>query len=95
MRAFRALHFAKGRSHALPLLAKRYSTKPMMQELFKAVAKHWRSEYHGSENCAKYFADRGGGLVSSGIEGRYSADGILGCLMFTMRAESPRASSAP
>ena len=54
------------------------------------MAKHWRNEHHGKEDCAKFFVDRGGGLVSSGVEGGYSADGVMACLMFMMRAESPR-----
>lgn len=60
-----------------------------MLELFKAVADQWRNEHRGKEDCAKFFVDRGGGLVSSGVEGGYSADGVMACLMFMMRAESP------
>lgn len=49
-----------GRSCVLPFPACRYTTKPLMQELFKAVVKHWREEHFGKEDCAKFFVDRGG-----------------------------------
>jgi len=58
-----------------------------MQELFKAVAKHWREKNFGKD-CAKFFVDRGGVLASSGVEGGYTPDGIMMCLMFMLRAES-------
>eukprot|EP00903_Cladosiphon_okamuranus_P019499 g17932.t1 len=67
----------------------RYTTKPLMQELSKAVAKLWREDHFGKEYFAKFFVDRGGALLSSGVEGGYSADGVVGCHMFMMRAESP------
>lgn len=66
----------------------RYSTKALMQELFKDVAKHWRETNIGQQDCAKFFVDRGGVLVSSGVEGGYTPDGIMTCHMFMLRAES-------
>jgi len=67
----------------------RYSNKPLMIDLFKAVAKHWREAHFGKEDCAKWFVERGGGVVLSGVEGGYTPDGVMICHMFMMRQESP------
>lgn len=72
-----------GRSFVCPYPAFRYPARPLMQELFKAVAAHWREQNFGKEECANYFV---GVLVSSGVEEGYTTDGVI-FLMFIMRAD--------
>lgn len=61
----------------------------LLIELFKKVEKLWRESNHGKEDCSKFFMERGAWLVSSGVEGGYSPDGVQTCHMFMLRAESP------
>ena len=67
----------------------RYSTKVLMKNLFKSVAEHWREKHFGKGDCAKWFVERGGELVSSGVEGGYTPDGVQHAHLFMLRAESP------
>ncbi|CAB1105581.1 unnamed protein product [Ectocarpus sp. CCAP 1310/34] len=67
----------------------RYPNRVLLIELFKTVEKLWRESNHGKEDCSKFFMERGAWLVSSGVEGGYSPDGVQTCHMFMLRAESP------